>query len=107
MDRENKEIILAGDTNSEISLLDSSPDNNSSAYNTASHMAAIFDTFGLKQLIEEPTRVTLISATLVDHIAVRNSENIQEFGIIKVAVSDHYAIYCLRKFMHGFFQKTT
>ena len=102
LDRDNKEIILAGDTNSDISLLDSSPDNNSSAYNTVSHMAAIFDTFGVKRLIKEPTRVTLNSATLIDHIAVSNPEKIPESGIIKVALSDHYAIYCIRRFMDSF-----
>ena len=102
MDRDNNEIILAGDTNSDISLLDNSPDNNSKAYDTASHMAAIFDTLGLKQLIKEPTRVTLNSATLIDHIAVSNPENIPESGIIKVAHSDHNATYCIRKFMGSF-----
>ena len=95
LDRDNNEIILAGDTNSDISPLDNS-------YNTASHMAAIFDTLGLKQLIKEPTRVTLNSATLIDHIAVSNPEGIPESGIIKVALSDHYAVYCIRKFMGSF-----
>ena len=102
LDWENNEIILAGDTDSDISLLDNSPDNNSNAYNNASHMAAIFDTLGLKQLIEEPTRLTLNSATLIDHIAVSNPENISESGTIKAARSDHYAVYCIRKFMGSF-----
>ena len=48
LDRENKEIILAGDANSDISLLDSYPDTNSSVYHAAMHMIAIFDNFGLQ-----------------------------------------------------------
>ena len=81
LDRENKEIIWAGDTNCDISLLESSPNNNSSAYHAALHMSAIFDTLGLQQLIEEPTRVTLNTASLIYHIAVSSPENIPESGV--------------------------
>ena len=41
--------------------------------------------------------MTLISVTLIDHIAVSSPENIPESGIIKTAISDHYALYCIRK----------
>ena len=74
-------------------------DINSSAYHAAIHMAAIFDTFGLQHLIKEPTRVTLNTASFIDHIAVSNPENIPEPGVLRVAFSDHYAVYYIRKFM--------
>ena len=90
---------MAGDTNSDISLLDSSPDINSSAYHAAIHITAIFDTFCLQQLIEEPTRVTFNTANLIDHIAVSSTENIPESGVLRVAFSDHYAVYYKRKFI--------
>ena len=43
-------------------------------------MAAIYDTFGLAQLIQQPTRVTLDTATLIDHIATSHPENVPESG---------------------------
>ena len=43
--------------------------------------------------------MTLSTATLIDHIAISNPENIPESGILRVALSDHYAVYCIRKFM--------
>ena len=74
-------------------------DINSSAYHAAIHMTAVFDTFGLQQPIEEPTTVTLNTASLIDHIAVSSPENILESGVLRVALSDHYAVYCIGKFM--------
>ena len=101
-DRENKEIIFLGDTNCDMSSLESSPDSATSNVNAAVHMAAIYDTFGLAQLIQEPTRVTLDTATLIDHIATSHPENIPESGVLKIALSDHYAVYCIRKLMGSF-----
>ena len=43
--------------------------------------------------------MTLSTVALIDHIAVSSSENIPESGILRVALSDHYAVYCIRKFM--------
>ena len=47
-------------------------------------MGAIYDTFGLAQLIQEPTRVTLDAATLIDHIATSHPENIPKSGVLKL-----------------------
>ena len=65
-------------------------------------MASIYDTFGLTQLIQHPTRETLDTATLIDHVASTHPENIPESGVPKVALSDHYAVYCIRKYMGTF-----
>ena len=62
-------------------------------------MASAFDTFGLKNLTNEPTRVTLQPAPLIDHIAVSNPENIPDSGISRVTLRDNYAVYCIREFM--------
>ena len=70
--------------------------------NAAVHMAAIYDTFGLAQLTQEPTRVTLDTATLIDHIATSHPETVPESGVLKIALSDHYPVYCIRKFIGSF-----
>ena len=95
LDRENEEIIILGDTNCDFSLPRPSNANHSS------HLQEIYDLFGLRQLIEEPTRVTLHSSSLIDHIATSEYRNISESGVIKTSLSDHFLIYCIRKFRGG------
>ena len=43
----------------------------------------IYDSYDLKQLITEPTRETIHTCTLIDHIAVSNTNNIVESGFDK------------------------
>ena len=51
----------------------------------------------LKQLIEEPTRITQFSSTLLDLI-LTNSVNVSKTGVISHGVSDHSLVYVIRKF---------
>ena len=55
----------------------------------------------MTQLIKEPTRVTLDSLTLIDHIATTNCNNIAESGVLEISLSDHYLVYCIRKLRGG------
>ena len=41
---------------------------------------------------------TLTSNTLIDHIATTNKSNIVTFGVHETSISDHYMVYCVRKF---------
>ena len=53
-----------GETNCELShVVMGSSDSNSR------YVQNLYQPFSLKQIIEEPTRVTLISSTLIDHVA--------------------------------------
>ena len=47
--------------------------------------------------MEGTTRVSCETATLIDHIATTCSINISKSGILKLALSDHYMVYCIRK----------
>ena len=60
-------------------------------------MKELYDSFGFKQLINKPTRETIKTKTLIDHAATIQPGNV-ESGIYKVCVSDHYLVYCVRKF---------
>ena len=95
LDKEGKEIILIGDTNCDLS---NSEDNNTK------HMCELYNLFSLKQLIEEPTRETLSSSTLIDHIATSSPSNIVESGVLQISMSDHFMVFCIRKF-NGSLQK--
>ena len=87
-------MILLGDTNCDLTRRSSDQlmDNN------AKHMADIYELFSFKQLVEEPTRVTLETATLIDHIATTCARNIVKTGVHEVSLSDHFLVYCIRKF---------
>ena len=52
----------------------------------------IYTSYGLSQIIEQPTRVTEKSATLVDHIYVSRINFVQECQVIKMSISDHFGI---------------
>ena len=58
----------------------------------------IFELFSFRQLVDEPTRVTLDSATNIDHFATTNDKNIIKTVVQETSISDHYMVYCVRKF---------
>ena len=82
-----KEIIFLDDTNCNLLECGSGP---------AKHMRSFNDSFGFKLLLNEPTRVTLDTKTLIDHIATTDSKNIVNSGVIRLGISDHYAVFCVR-----------
>ena len=94
MDKEDKEIIFLGDTNCDLTTktADLPIDNDSG------HMDSIYELFSFKQLIEEPTRVTLTSSTIIDHVATTCARNIAKLGVHEVSLSDHFLVYLVRKF---------
>ena len=59
---------------------------------------------GLTQLVDEPTRVTSDSRTLIDHIYTNNEDNIHSIKVEKLCLSDHYGIFCNRS-AHVSFEK--
>eukprot|EP00794_Sanderia_malayensis_P003840 gene3840-4379_t len=88
-----------------LKFVESSPENTTNNVNAAVHMAAIYDTLGLTQLIKDPNRETLNTSTLFDHIASTHPANIPEPGVLKVALSVNYAVYCVRKYLGTFKQQ--
>jgi hypothetical protein len=53
-----------------------------------------FSIYGLNQLVNEPTRVTPTSSTLLDHIYTNNDNKIVNVRLSDVSVSDHSATMC-------------
>ena len=94
LDKEGKEIILLGDTNCDLTQkqAEQSIDNNSK------HMLHLYELFSFNELVEEPTRVTLTTSSIIDHIATTCARNIVKSGVHEVSMSDHYMAYCIRKF---------
>ena len=95
-DREGKELILLGDTNCDLTTVQQ---NDVHAMDgNAKYICRIYELLNFKQLIEEPTRVTLNTATIIDHIATTHCRNIVDSWVYQMALSDHYLVYCIRKF---------
>ena len=90
LDKENKEIILMGDINCDLSQ----EFGNISSDSNTRHLLNLYQLFSLKQIIKEPTRVTLTTLILIDHFATTCTDNIVDSGVHKVALSDHYMVFC-------------
>ena len=90
---EEKEFVLMGDINK--NLLNSDTDREWGNFTTS---------LGLTQLVDEPTRVTSDSRTLIDHIYTNNEDNIHSIKVEKLCLSDHYGIFCNRS-AHVSFEK--
>ena len=84
-------FILIGDGNCDFSDRAIDSDFNSI------HLFHVYDLFSFKQLIHEPTQARLGSRAIVDHIATSFERNIIHHGVIRVSMSDHYLVYCIRK----------
>ena len=99
LDRESKEIILLGDTSGDIlpNYLDRDSLCNSRLIHTM-HILEFYNLLGFQQLIETGTRETLLSSTLLDHIATTNKSNTVSSGVYKTSISDHYLVCCVRNF---------
>ena len=54
-------------------------------------------------MINEPTRVTLTTSSLLDHVVTNTPEKISHSGVVHTGISDHSLIYAIRKIRH--FQK--
>ena len=53
--------------------------------------------FGLKQLVQLPTRITCSSSTIIDHIIASFSNRVSQQSVADVGLLDHQIIYCTRK----------
>ena len=62
---------------------------NTTTLNTICH------TYHMDQLINEPTRTTLHSQSLLDVVLTTNKERICDSGVLCHSMSDHSAIYCI------------
>ena len=60
----------------------------------AKNMCNLFD---MKQIINEPTRVTDACSSLIDVILVSDRDKIANSGVISMGISDHMLIFCTRK----------
>ena len=88
------EYYLLGDLN--CNLASPTPDANTHC------LLEISDLYGLKQLINEPTRVTESSSTLINLIYTNYTDRVGCSGVSLIAISDHSLVYVSRKTSSAF-----
>lgn len=84
----NLPIIILGDFNIDYSDPDS---------NLGNRLQIFEDIYQFKQLITNPTRETINSSTIIDHIFTNTIHKHSASGIVKTTLSDHYMIYTIFK----------
>ena len=102
-----QEVILLGDFN--VNLLDrkkklihkkgyrfSNEDNYSTPLHLTKNYNQLLKSNSLTQLINEPTRKSNTTESLLDHILVNTPDKISQSGVIEKGISDHDIIFCTR-----------
>ena len=84
--KESKEILVMGDMNS----------NYLSDCTNSRRMQLMCEESSLTQMITEPTRVTVNSTTLIDHILGSNPSGIAKSGCLDLGISDHLLVYVIK-----------
>ena len=83
------EYYLLGDFN--CNLASPTPDANTR------HLLKISDLYGLKQLINEPTRITESSSALIDLIYTNYTDRVSCSEVSHIGISDHSLVYVYRQ----------
>ena len=87
---ENKELILVGDLNYDVNRLAPDPQTHK--------LHPLCSLYQLTQVINEPTRITETTSTLIDLILTNKREYISSAGVLHLCISDHSLVYAIRKF---------
>ena len=88
LDDENKECITIGDINCNSLEL---------AENCVKHINRIYKKHNLSQLIDEPTKTTSDTSTIIDHIVTSKPTCVSESGVIHCRISYHDATFAIRR----------
>ena len=91
IDNENQEMYLLGDLN--CNLLKTDNDSNA----PTKKIKSLYELYQLSQIINQATRVTVTTSTLIDHIVTNTPEKISDSGVVHTGISDHSLIYAIRK----------
>ena len=60
-------------------------------------LKSLYELYQLTQLIDEATRVTMTTTSLINHIVTNTPEKISDSGVIHTGISDHSLVFAIRK----------
>ena len=58
---------------------------------------SLYELYQLTQLITEPTRITMTTSSLIDHVVTNTLKKILHFGVVPSGISDDILVYAIRK----------
>ena len=90
IDIEEKESIIMSDLNCDLLHKDFD--------HMTKELNFITNFYQYNQLIHEPTRETMNTSSLIDHLYTNKKDNIIAAGTTKITISDHYLIYGIKSF---------
>ena len=70
--------------------------------NANRNWAVLTESLGFSQIVMQPTRETLSTSSLLDHIYTNREDNIVSVRGPKLGISDPYAVFCNRKIKQSF-----
>ena len=83
IDNEDKEMYILKDLNCDTLKTDT--DSNT----PTKRIRSLYEVYQLSQLIDEPTRITMSTSSLIDHIVTKTPEKISDSGLIHTGMRDH------------------
>lgn len=89
LDLKDMEIFLLGDLNCDLLCTRN--------YRATSLLKSFSEVYQLEQLINEPTRCTQNTKTLIDVIYTNRPNRVVASGVLHLGISDHSLIYTIRK----------
>ena len=58
---------------------------------------SLYELCQLSQLIKEPTRITMKSSSLINHVVTNTPKKILQSGVLHTGISNHSLVYAIRK----------
>ena len=92
-------IFLMGDFNCDLLSTLSSP--KPDVQNKTRKLLDLFEQFDMQNIVDEPTRLTPQTETLIDLIVTTRPELINIKGVFPLGISDHCLIYASLKLRKG------
>ena len=87
LEPDDTEIIFMGDFNCNLFKTND---------NDTKHIKRIYNMFKLRQVINQQTRITSDTKTLIDHMITNRPDAVSHSGIIACGISDHAMVYLNR-----------
>ena len=58
---------------------------------------SLYEQYQLYQLIDQATRITMMTSSLIDHLVINTPEKISDYSVIYAGMSDHSPVFAIRK----------
>ena len=89
LDSYHMEVDIIGDLNCNVGA--TSPDC------STQKLLDICDSYQYRQLIDQPTRITQLTSSIIDLFLTNHPWNFSDSGVTDIGISDHCLVYAIRK----------